>query len=141
MAASYCAFAGCALKSVIHHHKPHCAITASESPSADQRLLPTADVGSRLTQVPTWEALFLWAVTQHLPWMGTCPFTQWLPTREESMFMSVVVNKQYSTGGRDAVPWRSCMGTLGSGVSCLSFWKPPHLPLLISYDSAPRHRA
>lgn len=102
MATSYCALAGCELKSVIHHHKPRCAIAASESPSTDQRPLPTADVGSRLTQVPTWEALFLWAVTQHLPWMGICPFTQWLPTRVESMFMSAVVNKHYSTGGRDA---------------------------------------
>lgn len=54
------------------------------------------------------------------------------------MFMSVVVNKQYSTGGKDAVPLRSCMGTLGSGVSCLSFWKPPHLLFLITYDSAPK---
>lgn len=99
-------FAGCELNSVIHHHEPRCAITASESPSVHQRLLPTADVGSRLTLVPTWEALFLWAVTQHLPWMGTCPFTQWLPIREESMFVSVVVNKRSSTGGRDAaVPW------------------------------------
>lgn len=99
MAASYCVFAGSELRSVIHCHRsnPDCVIiTGSESPSAHQRPLPRIDVGSCRTQVPTWDSLSLWAVTQYLPCTGTCPFTQWLPTREVAMFMSVVVNKGYT---------------------------------------------
>lgn len=144
VAASYCAFAECELRSVIHHHKAtprnHRLRKSLCRPKASSYGRPWAPASPKSPRGR--KALFLWAVTQHLPWMGTCPFTRWLPTREESMFTSVVVNKQYSTGGRGAaVPWRSCMGTLGSGVPCLPFWKPPHLLLLVTDDSALKHRA
>lgn len=58
------------------------------------------------------------------------------------VFISVV-NKGYSaTRGRNAaLPWRSCIGTLGSRLSSFLEARTPSAPNHLNYDSSPKHRA